>query len=119
MIINKTTDYIHFYHAVNTAPERSPRFIRKTRDEDRGVDRVDISREARDLLRERNSSPLVKAGFRLSLAVGELMMMAERMPDLERRQKVQELRNRTKDGSYDFDGAEKLIAAGKAIAGAM
>lgn len=115
MMINRTADFIHYYHSVYTAPDRSPRFLRRAPAEDRGIDRVDISPEARELLHERNNSSLVRAGFRLSLAIGELMMMAERTPDMERRQRVQDLRNRVRNGAYDFNSAEKLSAAGNAI----
>lgn len=119
MIINKTADFIHYYHPVYGAHDRSPRFLRRASAEDRGIDRIDISPEARELLRERNNSPLVKAGFRLSLAIGELMMMAERTTDMERRQRVQDLRSRVRNGAYDFDSPEVLSATGNAVAGSM
>lgn len=119
MMINKTADFIHYYHAVHSAGERAPRFLRRVPSEERGVDRIDISPEAMDRLRERNSSSLARAGFRLSLAIGELMMMAERGADMERRQRIGELRDRVKDGAYNFDAPEVIAAAGEAITGIM
>jgi len=119
MIINKTSDFIHYYHAVHSAGERTPRFLRRVPNEERGIDRIDISPEAMERLRRRNSSSLARAGFRLSLAIGELMMMAERSADTEQRQRIAELRDRVRNGSYNFDAPEVMAATGEAITGLM
>jgi hypothetical protein len=115
MMINRTAEFINYRQTFPAAQERTPRFLRRAPAGVNGADRVDISTEARELFLGRNSSPLVKAGLKISWEIGELMLIAEQVENTDRRQTLEAIGSQIKNGSYDFDSAGKIDAAGKAM----
>ena len=115
MIINRTTDNMNFREAPAQQTDRGPKYIRRKMESGNGADIVEISDAGRRLLREKNSSPLVKAGLPVSGDIGALVRSVEQDMDLRRKQAVEELRDRIRSGAYDFDRADRLSMAAEKI----
>jgi hypothetical protein len=115
MMINRTAEFINYRQTFPAAQERSPRFLRRAPAGVKGADSVDISTEARELFLGRNSSPLVKAGLKISWEIGDLMLVAEQVEKADRRQRLEIIGRKILNGSYDFDSAGKIEAAGKTM----
>ncbi len=115
MIINRTTDYMGYRDAHSPLPERGPKYIRIKKGPEQGTDIIEISDAGRRLLREKNASPLAKAGLLISDGIGALIQAAEQEIEIQRKQALGELRVRVRNGSYDFDQADRVAAAAEII----
>ncbi len=115
MMINKTTEYWNYRQSLHTGPERAPRFLRRDTATGKGADIVDISEAARKRMLEKNSTPLVKAIMSFSREIGEMVRMAEAEADGSRRTRIEELRLQVREGSYDFEGSDKMEPAADSL----
>jgi hypothetical protein len=111
MMINKTAEFMNYRQPLGAGIERSPKFLRQKPGLGAGSDIVDISEDARARLLERNASPLVKAGLKLSREIAELIRAGEIEADMARRLKTGEVGRRIRQGLYDFDDIAAIEAA--------
>ncbi len=118
-MINKTTEYWNFRQTSQSVSERSPRYIRRDTTTSKGADVVDISEAARKRLFEKNSTPLVKSILSFSRELGEMVRTIEVESDAGRRARVEGLRRRVREGSYDFEDGATMEAAASSLMARM
>jgi anti-sigma28 factor (negative regulator of flagellin synthesis) len=114
MMINKTNDYIPYRRTLTEETVRAPRFIRREATPE-GADIVEISEEARKKLENMSRSALLKGGFLLPQTLNELIHAVERQEEINRKDRVDELKALVRRGEYDFDNFEKTAGAGNGV----
>ncbi len=118
-MINKTTEYWNYRKPLQAGPERSPRFLRRDTTTARGADVIDISEAARKRLLEKNSTALVKSIMSFSREIGEIVRTSEKDYDNNRSARIEALRRRVHDGSYDFEDGPTMEATATALMARM
>jgi hypothetical protein len=117
MHINRTMESISYRDMFHTGLEKSPKFLRRISPEGTAgeSDIVEISEDARKRLMEKNSSPLAKSVMQVSRDIAELILSEELKADAGRRERIDDVRDRVRRGTYDFDSSDRLERAGGAV----
>jgi len=119
MMINKTTEYWNYRQPLQAGPERSPRFLRRDTTTAKGTDVIDISEAARKRMLEKNSTALVKSILSFSRELGEMVRTVEVETDTGRMARIEGLRKRVREGSYDFEDGSAMEAAASSLMARM
>jgi hypothetical protein len=119
MMINKTTQYWNYRQPVQSVPERAPRFLRRDTTTAKGADVIDISEAARKRMLENNRTPLVKSIMSFSRELGEMVRTVEVESDAGRGARIDGLRKRVREGSYDFEDGAAMEAAASSLMARM
>lgn len=118
MIIHRTAEFVNFRAPLNSGQGRRALFLRSHTESERGLDRLEISENARKHFLDNSSSPLEKAILKALPGLErfrEDLRRIESVSDERRRERIEELKSRILMDNYHVDELMLTHAAKKMV----
>jgi len=118
MIIHRTAEFVNYRSPLNSGQGRTPLFLRNHTEYERGLDRIEISENARKHFLDNSSSPLEKGILKALPGLErfrEDLRRVESMSDERRSERIEELKSRLLMDNYHVDELMLTHAAKKMV----